>query len=93
MAHSDQPLKEGRVHISAPHMYGAAIQALDLVPNSSISFLNVGSGTGYITLLKSLDRTVSIMVCSRSVSNLHVIKNKSLTTSFHIKQVLSCTMM
>ena len=51
MAHSDQPLKEGRVHISAPHMYGAAIQALDLVPDSSISFLNVGSGTGYITCI------------------------------------------
>jgi len=51
MAHSDQPLKEGRVHISAPHMYGAAIQALDLVPNSSISFLNVGSGTGYISCI------------------------------------------
>ena len=46
MAHSDQPLKEGRVHISAPH-----IQALDLVPDSSISFLNVGSGTGYITCI------------------------------------------
>jgi len=51
MAHSDQPLKEGHVHISAPHMYGAAIQALDLVPNSSISFLNVGSGTGYISCI------------------------------------------
>ncbi|KAL7534664.1 hypothetical protein ACHAXR_006022 [Thalassiosira sp. AJA248-18] len=51
MAHSDQPLKEGNVHISAPHIYGSAIQALDLVPNSSISFLNVGSGTGYISCI------------------------------------------
>jgi len=48
MAHSDQPLKEGNVHISAPHIYGSAIEALDLVPNSSMSFLNIGSGTGYI---------------------------------------------
>jgi protein-L-isoaspartate O-methyltransferase len=49
MAHSDQPLKEGNVHISAPHIYGSALEALDLTPNSSISFLNVGSGTGYIS--------------------------------------------
>lgn len=49
MAHSDQPLKAGNVHISAPHIYGSAIEALDLVPNSSISFLNIGSGTGYIS--------------------------------------------
>lgn len=53
MAHSDQPLKEGNVHISAPHIYGSAIQALDLVPNSSISFLNIGSGTGYISCIAS----------------------------------------
>jgi len=51
MAHSDQPLKEGNVHISAPHIYGSAIEALDLVPNSSISFLNIGSGTGYISCI------------------------------------------
>mmetsp|Transcript_7457 Transcript_7457/g.13587 ORF Transcript_7457/g.13587 Transcript_7457/m.13587 type:complete len:85 (-) Transcript_7457:1511-1765(-) len=51
MAHSDQPLKEGNVHISAPHIYGSAIEALDLVPNSSTSFLNIGSGTGYISCI------------------------------------------
>jgi protein-L-isoaspartate O-methyltransferase len=51
MAHSDQPLKEGNIHISAPHIYGSAIEALDLTPNSSISFLNVGSGTGYISCI------------------------------------------
>lgn len=49
LAHSDQPLKEGNVHISAPHIYGSALEALDLVPDSSTSFLNVGSGTGYIS--------------------------------------------
>jgi len=51
MAHSDQPLKEGNVHISAPHIYGSAVEALNLIPNSSISFLNVGSGTGYISCI------------------------------------------
>ena len=49
LAHSDQPLKEGNVHISAPHIYGSALQELDLIPNSSISFLNIGSGTGYVS--------------------------------------------
>jgi len=51
MAHSDQPLKQGNVHISAPHIYGSAIEALDLVPNSSTSFLNIGCGTGYISCI------------------------------------------
>lgn len=51
MAWADQPLKEGNVHISAPHIYGSAMQALDLRPNSSTSFLNIGSGTGYISCI------------------------------------------
>lgn len=51
LAHSDQPLKEGNVHISAPHIYGSAIEALDLVPNSCTSFLNIGSGTGYVSAI------------------------------------------
>lgn len=51
VAHSDQPLKEGNVHISAPHIYGTVIEALELTPNSSLSFLNIGSGTGYLTCI------------------------------------------
>ena len=50
-AHSDQPLKEGNVHISAPHIYGSVIEALSLVPNSCTSFLNIGSGTGYVSCI------------------------------------------
>ena len=51
LAHSDQPLKEGNVHISAPHMYGSVVEALELVPNSCTSFLNIGSGTGYVSCI------------------------------------------
>ena len=39
------------MHISAPHIYGSAIEALDLVPGSCTSFLNVGSGTGYVSAI------------------------------------------
>jgi protein-L-isoaspartate O-methyltransferase len=53
LAHSDQPLKEDNVHISAPHIYGAIVEALDLEPGSPLSFLNVGSGTGYLSCIVS----------------------------------------
>lgn len=49
MAHTDQPLKEGHIHISAPHIYGSIVEALELTPNSSLSFLNLGCGTGYMS--------------------------------------------
>lgn len=51
MAHADQPLKEGNIHLSAPHIYGSALEALELQPNSSLSFLNIGSGTGYVSCI------------------------------------------
>ena len=51
MAYTDQPLKEGNVHISAPHIYGSVLEALDLQPNKSLRFLNAGSGTGYLTCI------------------------------------------
>jgi len=49
MAHTDQPLREGNIHISAPHIYATVVEALELKPNSSQSFLNLGSGTGYLS--------------------------------------------
>lgn len=51
MAHADQPLRDGNLHISAPHIYGSVLEALELRPNSSLSFLNVGSGTGYLSCI------------------------------------------
>jgi len=51
VAYLDQPLKQGNVHISAPHMYATVLEALELERNSSVSFLNIGSGTGYMSCL------------------------------------------
>jgi protein-L-isoaspartate O-methyltransferase len=51
IAHSDQPIKEGNVHISAPHIYGSVLEALDLRNDTAFSFLNAGSGTCYLTCI------------------------------------------
>jgi len=51
VAHADQPLKDGNVHLSAPHIYGSALEALEIQANSSMSFLNIGSGTGYVSCI------------------------------------------
>lgn len=45
----DEPLREGQIHISAPHIYGCIVEALQITPKSSMSFLNIGSGTGYLS--------------------------------------------
>lgn len=50
-AYSDQPLREGKIHISAPHIYCSALESLELEENSSTSFLNIGSGTGYLSCI------------------------------------------
>eukprot|EP00614_Pseudopedinella_elastica_P009510 CAMPEP_0172604074 /NCGR_PEP_ID=MMETSP1068-20121228/24315_1 /TAXON_ID=35684 /ORGANISM="Pseudopedinella elastica, Strain CCMP716" /LENGTH=397 /DNA_ID=CAMNT_0013406017 /DNA_START=125 /DNA_END=1315 /DNA_ORIENTATION=+ len=49
VAFHDSPLRSGPVHMSAPHIYGAVVDALDFTPG--MSFLNVGSGTGYLSAI------------------------------------------
>ncbi|KAG7352756.1 protein-L-isoaspartateD-aspartate O-methyltransferase PCMT [Nitzschia inconspicua] len=51
LAHKDQPVKDGNVHLSAPHMYGSVLEALELQKDSAIVFLNAGSGSGYLTCI------------------------------------------
>lgn len=49
----DEPYRNTRsnLHISAPHIYVTAAQALDLEPG--LSFLNIGSGSGYFSAVVS----------------------------------------
>ncbi|KAH8076596.1 protein-L-isoaspartate (D-aspartate) O-methyltransferase [Aureococcus anophagefferens] len=48
-AYVNMPVRHGLVHQSSPSVYGSALEALDLKPG--LSFLNVGSGTGYFSAL------------------------------------------
>ena len=47
----DMPFRHGRLHLSAPSIYAAALEALELEEGHSV--LNVGSGTGYMASLIS----------------------------------------
>lgn len=51
-AYADTPLRHGRFHQSAPHIYARALEAL-MPLRPGMSFLNIGSGTGYFSTLVS----------------------------------------
>lgn len=51
IAHKDQPIRDENIHISAPHIYGSVLEALELKNDTGLSFLNAGSGTGYLTCI------------------------------------------
>ena len=51
-AYRDEPIHSAPFHLSAVHIYSWALEALELTNNNkSLSFLNVGSGTGYFSYL------------------------------------------
>jgi len=52
LAYADMPLRSGRLHLSAPHIYGKALESL-MPLRPGMSFLNVGSGTGYFNSIVS----------------------------------------
>lgn len=53
--YDDRPFREevpggdGFLHMSAPHMYAMILEHLEIEPSSGLSFLNIGSGTGYLS--------------------------------------------
>ncbi|KAI6660370.1 Protein-L-isoaspartate O-methyltransferase domain-containing protein 2 [Oopsacas minuta] len=48
-AYEDKPWKNGTLHLSAPCIYTKALEALKIQPK--LSFLNIGSGTGYFSTM------------------------------------------
>jgi protein-L-isoaspartate O-methyltransferase len=52
ITYADAPLRYEDIHMSAPHMYALVMEALEMKPEQS--FLNIGSGSGYLSAIAAV---------------------------------------
>lgn len=52
LTYADVPLRKGSLHLSAPHIYAKSLESM-MPMRRGMSFLNVGSGTGYFNSIVS----------------------------------------
>lgn len=50
--YADMPLRQGSIHLSAPHIYAKALESF-MPLRQGMSFLNIGAGTGYFSSIVS----------------------------------------
>uniref|UniRef100_A0A671N428 Protein-L-isoaspartate O-methyltransferase domain-containing protein 1 n=1 Tax=Sinocyclocheilus anshuiensis TaxID=1608454 RepID=A0A671N428_9TELE len=67
-AYKDLAWKHGNIHLSAPCIYSEVMEALKL--QQGLSFLNLGSGTGYLSTM------VGLIIGENHSDNLYIIKRQ-----------------